>query len=65
LHQEVRDAVRKRLVSVDEAKASAAGMRIAEQIARSALDHFPGVYLITPFLRYETTVGLAKFARNV
>lgn len=57
--------MRKRLASVDEAKASAEGMRSAEQIARSALEHFPDVYLITPFLRYETTVDLAKFARNV
>jgi hypothetical protein len=26
---------------------------------------FPGVYLITPFLRYEMTTELAKFARNL
>ena len=28
------------------------------------MDLFPGVYLITPFLNYDTTVELARFIRN-
>jgi len=31
----------------------------------AAFAHDAGVYLITPFLRYETTVDLAKFARGL
>jgi methionine synthase / methylenetetrahydrofolate reductase(NADPH) len=40
-------------------------MRIAEQVITAVLEHFPGVYLITPFLQYETTTELAKFARSL
>ena len=40
-------------------------MRIAETIIVAALEHFSGVYLITPFLHYETTSELAKFARSL
>jgi hypothetical protein len=29
---------------------------------RAALKYFPGIYLITAFLRYETTSELARFA---
>ncbi len=38
-------------------------MELAKEVCRAALDHFPGVYLITPFLNYETTVELAQFVR--
>jgi methionine synthase I (cobalamin-dependent)/5,10-methylenetetrahydrofolate reductase len=70
LHHEVpgiivSDEVRKRMASVGEADARAEGARIAEKIVSEALAHFPGVYLITPFLRYEMTTELARFARNV
>jgi homocysteine S-methyltransferase len=40
-------------------------MRVAQEILAAALEHFPGVYLITPFLHYETTTELATFARSV
>jgi len=40
-------------------------MHIAEKITVAALEHFPGIYLITPFLHYETTTELAKFARSL
>jgi methionine synthase / methylenetetrahydrofolate reductase(NADPH) len=70
LHHEVPgiivpDEVRARLASVGEAKARAEGAKIAEQMVSAALAHFPGVYLITPFLHYEMTTELAKFARSV
>jgi hypothetical protein len=29
------------------------------------LERFPGVYLITPFLRYSATAELAAFARSL
>jgi methionine synthase I (cobalamin-dependent)/5,10-methylenetetrahydrofolate reductase len=70
LHHEVPgiivpEEVRKRLASVGEASARDEGMRVAEKIATEALAHFPGVYLITPFLRFESTVALARFARSL
>jgi hypothetical protein len=40
-------------------------MRLAEEIIAAAFNFFPGVYLITPFLHYETTTALARFARSV
>ena len=39
------------------------GVELGKEICRAVLGHFPGVYLITPFLNYETTVELAQFAR--
>jgi homocysteine S-methyltransferase len=41
------------------------GIEIAKDVVRVALDHFPGIYLITPFLAYDTTAELAQFARTL
>jgi hypothetical protein len=59
LHHEVLgiilpDEVRARLASVSQADARAEGARIAVTMVTGALAHFPSVYLVTPFLRYET-----------
>jgi methionine synthase / methylenetetrahydrofolate reductase (NADH) len=40
-------------------------LAIAREISRAALERFPEVYLITPFLKYSTTVELAAFARSL
>ena len=40
------------------------GLELAKEVCRAALDHFPGVYLITPFLNYELTAELSAFARG-
>ena len=40
------------------------GLELAKEVSRAVLDHFPGVYLITPFLNYQTTCELAAFARD-
>jgi 5,10-methylenetetrahydrofolate reductase len=40
------------------------GVSIARNIAQAVLDHFPGIYLITPFLAYETTAELANWIRS-
>ncbi len=70
LHHEVPgiivpDSVRAKMTSLDDKGARIYGMRLAQKIITAALKHFPGVYLITPFLHYETTAELAKFARSV
>ncbi len=68
LHNEVPgivipDAVRESMRGLEGAEGRARGIEIAREVCRAALDHFPGVYLITPFLQYDTTVELAQFVR--
>ncbi len=40
------------------------GVSIAREIAGAVLEQFPGIYLITPFLAYETTAELANWIRS-
>jgi len=40
------------------------GVEIAKEVARAVLDTYPCIYLITPFLAYETTAELAQFVRS-
>jgi homocysteine S-methyltransferase len=70
LHNEVPgivvpDEVRLRMAGSEGDEGQARGLAIARDISRAALERFPGVYLITPFLRYSTTVELAAFARSL
>ncbi|WP_257348466.1 bifunctional homocysteine S-methyltransferase/methylenetetrahydrofolate reductase [Pseudalkalibacillus decolorationis] len=48
----------------DPLRASQEGVQIAKSLLDTALELFNGIYLITPFMRYELTVELAKYARN-
>lgn len=69
LHNEVPgimipDDVRAGMAGLEGAAGRARGVELAKEICRAALDHFPGVYLITPFLTYPTTVELAQFVRS-
>jgi 5,10-methylenetetrahydrofolate reductase len=70
LHNEVPgivvpEQVRIQMAGSEGDEGRARGLAIARQISRAALERFPGVYLITPFLRYSTTVELAAFARSL
>jgi methionine synthase I (cobalamin-dependent)/5,10-methylenetetrahydrofolate reductase len=70
LHNEVPgivvpDDVRLRMAGSEGDEGQARGLEIARHISKAALERFPGVYLITPFLRYSTTVELAAFARSL
>ena len=40
------------------------GVSIAKKVTRAVLDHFPGVYFMTPFLAYQTTEELSAFVRG-
>jgi methionine synthase I (cobalamin-dependent)/5,10-methylenetetrahydrofolate reductase len=69
LHNEVPgisipDHVREVMRGQEGESAKAQGIHLAKDICKAALDHFPGVYLITPFLRYDTTVELSQFVRQ-
>jgi 5,10-methylenetetrahydrofolate reductase len=42
----------------DDASATRLGLEVAREVRNVALETFRGVYLITPFLRYEVSVDL-------
>jgi homocysteine S-methyltransferase len=70
LHNEVPgvsvpDEVRQKMADREGPDGMAQGLEIAREISRGALERFPGVYLITPFLKYSVTVELAAFARKL
>lgn len=69
LHNEVPgivvpDEVRSAMAGAEGAEGRARGVKLAMEIAAAAVDHYNGIYLITPFLQYATTVELAEFARS-
>ncbi len=41
------------------------GVQLAKETVAATLAHYDGLYLITPFLKYDTTVELAEFARSL
>ena len=69
LHNEVPgvvipEPIRQRMAGREGIDGRNEGVFIAKEVCKAVLDYFPGVYLITPFLRYDTTVELAQFIRN-
>jgi methionine synthase I (cobalamin-dependent)/5,10-methylenetetrahydrofolate reductase len=69
LHNEVPgiiipDHIRARMAKTEGLEGRRIGVEIAKEVIRAALDCFPGIYLITPFLAYDTTAELANFVRN-
>lgn len=69
LHNEVPgivipEVVRERMRGTEGPEGQALGIQIAKEMCEEALHHFRSIYLITPFLRYETTVELAQFIRS-
>ena len=69
LHHEVPgivipEPVRQKMAGKEGTEGRAMGLALAKEVCRAALDHFPGVYLITPFLNYELTAELSAFARG-
>jgi methionine synthase / methylenetetrahydrofolate reductase(NADPH) len=48
----------------DPAQAAIEGLEITKSLIDTALEHFNGIYLITPFLRYELTVDLAVYCNK-
>jgi methionine synthase I (cobalamin-dependent)/5,10-methylenetetrahydrofolate reductase len=66
LHNEVpgikiADSLRERMRhAADDAAATKIGVEVAREVRDIALEAFNGVYLITPFLRYEVSVDLLR-----
>ena len=71
LHNEVpgikiSDSIRNRMAELNDnpLQATLEGIQITKSLIDAALDLFNGIYLITPFLRYELTAELALYARQ-
>lgn len=71
LHNEVpgikiADSIRERMAQLSDNPIQAAneGLKITKSLIDAALELFNGIYLITPFLRYELTTELALYARK-
>jgi methionine synthase / methylenetetrahydrofolate reductase(NADPH) len=69
LHNEVpgirlTDEVRERMARFEGEDARKQGVEIAMELIDTAKRHFNGIYLITPFMRYEMTVELARYAKH-
>ncbi|MBD8006400.1 bifunctional homocysteine S-methyltransferase/methylenetetrahydrofolate reductase [Bacillus norwichensis] len=70
LHNEVpgiklTDETRKRMaVAKSPEQALQIGLDIAKKLIDTAIEYFNGIYLITPFIRYELSVELAKYIQQ-
>lgn len=71
LHHEVpgirlTDEVRDRMKATDgnRARATAESIAISKELIDVAIEHFHGVYLITPFMRYDITAELTRYIRE-
>ncbi|WP_081707561.1 bifunctional homocysteine S-methyltransferase/methylenetetrahydrofolate reductase [Bacillus massiliigorillae] len=49
----------------DRVQAEREGLAIAKELVQATMERFKGIYLITPFLRYNITVELTKFVREI
>jgi methionine synthase I (cobalamin-dependent)/5,10-methylenetetrahydrofolate reductase len=70
LHNEVPgiiipDIVRSKMTGKEGPEGKRIGIDLAKQIIDTVLEFFPGIYLITPFLAYDTTAELAQFVRGI
>lgn len=59
LTDDVRD--RMRAVAGDREKSAEVSIDISKDLLDTALEHFNGIYLITPFMRYEIVVALVEY----
>ena len=71
LHNEVPgiklpDDIRKRMASTADHPEEAVqeGLQIAKELIDTAMEHFNGIYLITPFIRYDLTVELSLYIQQ-
>jgi homocysteine S-methyltransferase len=57
--------VRQRMYRFEGERARREGVTIAAEILESVLDYFNGIYLITPFVRYEMCLELVEVCRRL
>lgn len=61
---EIPERVRRRMFQFDGERARREGLTVAAEIIESLLDSFNGIYLITPFMRYEMCIELMEKCRR-
>lgn len=66
LHNEVpgiqlSDEVRARMTGLEGEAGRAEGVKIAQELLDCAIEHFNGIYLITPFMHYKMAVDLTNY----
>ncbi|MBR7795893.1 bifunctional homocysteine S-methyltransferase/methylenetetrahydrofolate reductase [Agaribacter marinus] len=68
LHNEVPgikmpEIIRQRMknVAVDKQQSIKQGIEIAKELLDTALTHFQGIYLVTPFMRYDISIQLVNY----
>ncbi|RUL51729.1 MULTISPECIES: bifunctional homocysteine S-methyltransferase/methylenetetrahydrofolate reductase [Lysinibacillus] len=49
----------------DKVREAAEGVAIAKELLDTATKHFNGIYLITPFLRYDLTIQLMQYIKQL
>ncbi|RUQ32541.1 bifunctional homocysteine S-methyltransferase/methylenetetrahydrofolate reductase [Peribacillus cavernae] len=61
------DDVRRAMAAAgsDPVKARTEGIAIARNLVDAVMEKFKGIYLITPFLRYEMTAELSQYIRKI
>ena len=69
LHNEVPgiripEPISARMEGLEGVEGRKEGVAIAKEVTRAVLDHFPGIYFMTPFLAYQTTEELSSFVRS-
>jgi len=71
LHNEVpgiklTDQVRARMALSDgnREQSTKEGLQVSKELIDVALEHFHGIYLITPFMRYDMTVNLTEYIHD-
>jgi methionine synthase I (cobalamin-dependent)/5,10-methylenetetrahydrofolate reductase len=69
LHNEVPgisipDAMRERMRGQEGAAGNETGLAMARELCDAVLEHFKGLYLITPLLRFDLTVELSRHVRQ-
>ncbi len=70
LHNEVPgitipDFALKRMQGLENERGQEEGIKIAAELQAEILIHFNGIYLITPFIRYEITAELIELAKSL
>lgn len=69
LHNEVpgiqlSEDVRKRMEGLQGEEGRTMGVEIAKELLDTAMEHFNGIYLMTPFMFYEMNVALMDYVRG-
>jgi methionine synthase I (cobalamin-dependent)/5,10-methylenetetrahydrofolate reductase len=60
---ELSDEVRKRMAGLEGDEGRRVGTEIAKELLDVTIQHFKGIYLITPFLHYDMSVQLTNYVR--